>query len=151
MLKLKRSYMGGFPQKKQGDEFMKLHGKKLLAFILSAVMIITTLLMPGTAFAKIGESDSKKKAEYVEGEVICVLNENASREFSQRKVRQMIKHQRDKYNWEFLFFGANIDSEAVADTIGVCPSQAFNFEASSKGIKRMNEACCQATAVFRNN
>ncbi|MBQ9517360.1 MAG: S8 family serine peptidase [Eubacterium sp.] len=60
---------------------MKLHGKKLLAFILSAVMIITTLLMPGTAFAKIGESDSKKKAEYVEGEVICVLNENATNSY----------------------------------------------------------------------
>ncbi len=55
---------------------MKNHIKKALALFISAVMIATSLLIPTAAFAK--SSDSNKKAEYVEGEVICVLNNNAT-------------------------------------------------------------------------
>ena len=77
--------------------------------------------------------------------------ENASKEFTQKKVKEMIEHQSNKYSWEFMFFGANIDTAAVADEIGVNPRMAYDFEASEKGIGRMMECCCEATARIREN
>ncbi len=106
-----------------------------------------TILDVGHRLSVTAESERPEKVIFI---ITTDGYENASRGFTQKKVREMIKHQTRKYDWEFLFFGANIDSEAVADTIGVCPSQAFNFEASSAGIGRMNEMCCEATAKFRN-
>lgn len=60
--------------------------------------------------------------------------ENGSREFTQAKVREMIEHQTDKYNWEFLFLGANIDSRAVGTNIGIKATNTANFTASSVGV-----------------
>ena len=36
--------------------------------------------------------------------------ENASRRYSYEKVKEMITRQKEKYGWEFLFLGANIDA-----------------------------------------
>ncbi len=106
-----------------------------------------TILDVGHRLSVTPESERPEKVIFI---ITTDGYENASREFTQKKVKHMINHQTKKYNWEFLFFGANIDSVAVADTIGVCPSQAFDFEASSAGIQRMNKVCCEATANFRN-
>lgn len=40
--------------------------------------------------------------------------ENASREYGYDKVRQMIEGQKEKYGWEFIFLGANIDAVETA-------------------------------------
>ena len=40
--------------------------------------------------------------------------ENASREYSSQRVKEMIKRQEEKYGWEFLFIGANIDAVETA-------------------------------------
>ena len=43
--------------------------------------------------------------------------ENASRHYSYDLVKQMIETEKEKYGWEFLFLGANIDAiEAVSYT-----------------------------------
>ena len=63
--------------------------------------------------------------------------ENASREYKQSRVREMIRHQRDKYSWEFLFLGANIDTVEVAEDMGISASHAVSYRASSRGISDM--------------
>lgn len=75
--------------------------------------------------------------------------ENASREFSQNEVKRMIDHQQEKYNWSFLFFGANIDSKETASSIGISPDYAVDFEPTCDGVERM--MCCSAkmTASLR--
>lgn len=45
--------------------------------------------------------------------------ENASKEYSLTRVREMIKHQTDKYNWTFMYMGADITSSDIADSMGV--------------------------------
>ncbi len=40
--------------------------------------------------------------------------ENASREFTYSKVKELIQHQQEKYQWEFIFMGANIDAAEEA-------------------------------------
>ena len=63
--------------------------------------------------------------------------ENASREFTYDKVKDLIKHQQEKYNWEFIFIGANIDAAKEADSIGISRDSAYNFEASQIGVESM--------------
>ena len=44
--------------------------------------------------------------------------ENASRRYTYDKVKTMIERQREKYGWEFLFLGANIDAAREATGFG---------------------------------
>ena len=63
--------------------------------------------------------------------------ENASREFTYDKVKDLITVQQEKYNWEFIFIGANIDAAKEADSIGIRRDSAYNFEASQIGVESM--------------
>ena len=61
--------------------------------------------------------------------------ENASRKYSYSKVRDMIQRQKDKYGWEFLFLGANIDAVAEAGRLGINADRAVNYECDSVGTE----------------
>ncbi len=61
--------------------------------------------------------------------------ENASRAYSYDKVRRMIEHQKEKYHWEFLFLGANIDAVSVADRFGIQANRAVRYEHDSVGTQ----------------
>jgi hypothetical protein len=87
------------------------------------------------------------------GRVIFVITtdgmENASKEFTYKKVKELIRHQQEKYSWEFIFLGANIDAEKEADTIGIRKDNAINFEASKEGVAKMYCMACEAVAEKR--
>lgn len=53
--------------------------------------------------------------------------ENASREYTNAKVREMISHQQDVYKWQFTFLGANQDAFAAAGAIGIARSATMNY------------------------
>lgn len=77
----------------------------------------------GTAIDKIGEvlSDMPEE-ERPEKNLIVIMTdgeENNSREYSGSKVREMIKHQEDKYNWTFLYIGTDITNTRDADNLGI--------------------------------
>ena len=59
--------------------------------------------------------------------------ENASRRYSAERVKQMIERQKQKYGWEFIFLGANIDAVGVADRFGVDRQHAVRYECDSAG------------------
>lgn len=61
--------------------------------------------------------------------------ENASRRYSYDRVKMMVERQREKYGWEFLFLGANIDAIEVAGRFGIKPSRAVNYECDSEGTQ----------------
>ena len=61
--------------------------------------------------------------------------ENASRKYSYSKVRDMIQRQKEKYGWEFLFLGANIDAVAEAGRLGIEEDRAVNYECDSIGTE----------------
>ena len=60
--------------------------------------------------------------------------ENASRRYSRRRVMEMIKRQRERYGWEFLFLGANIEAECVGEQIGIERERSATYEQTSAGI-----------------
>jgi hypothetical protein len=85
------------------------------------------------------------------GKVIFVITtdglENASVEFSYEEVKRMITHQSEKYRWEFVFMGANIDVAREGNKLGIKSDRSFSFDASSTGIGVMyyrTESLCQS-------
>lgn len=59
--------------------------------------------------------------------------ENASRYYSFKDVKRLIKRQKEKYNWEFLFLGANIDAIEVAGNMGISRDRAANYNCDEVG------------------
>ena len=75
--------------------------------------------------------------------------ENASRRYSARQVKEMIQRQKEKYNWEFLFLGANIDAVETAGHLGIDPDRAVNYHCDSEGTRLNFEVVAQAAAAVR--
>lgn len=61
--------------------------------------------------------------------------ENASREYSRDQVKRMIEYERDRYGWEFLFLGANMDAVAEAGSFGIQADRSVTFANDSQGIQ----------------
>ncbi len=76
------------------------------------------------------EEDRPSKTLFV---IITDGMENASQRYSYDKVKHMIERQKEKYGWEFIFLGANIDAIEVADRFGIHASRAVNYECDSMG------------------
>ena len=95
----------------------------------------------GKTILDVGHRLSQTSEEERPGKVIFVITtdglENASREFTYEKVKELIKHQQEKHNWEFIFLGANIDAAKEADSIGISVDDAYNFDASATGVHEM--------------
>ena len=75
--------------------------------------------------------------------------ENASRRYSYEKVRDMITRQKEKYGWEFLFLGANIDAVREAARFGIDPDRAANYHADSTGTQVIYETVSETVRNFR--
>ncbi len=59
--------------------------------------------------------------------------ENASRRYSFTKVKNMVERQKEKYGWEFLFLGANIDAIEAAGNIGIRADRAVTYQSDEEG------------------
>jgi uncharacterized protein YegL len=59
--------------------------------------------------------------------------ENASRDYDYETVRRMIEHEKEKYGWEFLFLGANIDAAKEAGRLGICEDRAVTYKSDAAG------------------
>ena len=75
--------------------------------------------------------------------------ENASREYSYDRVKKMIQHEQEKYGWEFIFLGANIDSAKEAARFGITEDRAVNYHADCQGTAVIYEAVSEAVCNVR--
>lgn len=77
----------------------------------------------GKSINSLGESLAKEKEENRPEKVLLVIQtdgfENDSKEFSRSQIKEMITHQKEKYNWDFLFLGANEDCLDIAKDVGI--------------------------------
>lgn len=60
--------------------------------------------------------------------------ENASREYTLQKINKMITKKREKYHWEFVFLGANMDAMKSAAGMGIKKDHAANYTYDGDGI-----------------
>ena len=82
--------------------------------------------------------------------------ENASKRFGYEKIRRMIEREKERYGWEFLFLGANMDAVKEAARFGISSDRAVRFENDAQGVAvnyhvvsetvcRMRQAACPAS------
>jgi uncharacterized protein YegL len=107
----------------------------------------------GKTINKIGNAQKHtaedERAEHVLFVITTDGMENASREFSYEKIRQMIERQKSKYGWEFIFLGANIDAIATAERFGIREDRATNYNADSEGTLLNYDVICETVSCMR--
>lgn len=93
----------------------------------------------GRTIDSIGERLAATPEEERPSQILFVITtdgyENASRKYSWEKVKSMIEHQRTKYNWNFIFLGANIDAEATGENLGIAKGFSKTYTASKVGTE----------------
>ncbi len=91
----------------------------------------------GGAIHHIGNIHKYAREEDVPEKTLFIITtdgmENSSRQYSYDRVRKMIERQKERYHWEFIFLGANIDAVSVADRFGVDRHHAVRYECDSEG------------------
>ena len=93
----------------------------------------------GGAIHHIGNVHKYARREDIPEKTLFIITtdgmENASNRYSYQKVRQMVERQKKKYQWEFLFLGANMDAVQVAHQFGVKANRAVRFESDGMGTE----------------
>lgn len=77
--------------------------------------------------------------------------ENASRVFTHSRLKALVEKEKEKYGWEFIFIGANIDAEVTAVNIGISRERAVNYRADSKGTEVVFNAISAPVMACRAN
>ena len=107
----------------------------------------------GGAIHHIGNIHKYARNEDVPEHTVFVITtdgmENASRKYSSDKVKAMIERQKEKYGWEFLFIGANIDAVETAARYGIDRDRAVNYNADGKGTQILYESVSKAVCNIR--
>lgn len=109
----------------------------------------------GGAIHHIGNVHKYARPEDVPEHTVFVITtdgmENASRAYSSDKVKQMIERQKEKYGWEFLFIGANIDAVETAARFGIPEGRAVNYHADKEGTRILYASVSNAVGSMRAN
>ena len=75
--------------------------------------------------------------------------ENASHRYDSATVKKMIEHEKEKYGWEFLFIGANIDAVETARHYGISSDRAVNYRHDGQGTRVVYDTVAKAVANVR--
>ena len=111
----------------------------------------------GDAIHHIGNVHKYARKEDVPEKTLFIITtdgyENASHRYTYEKVKSMIERQKERYGWEFMFLGANIDAAAEARRFGISASMAadyccdeegtaLNYEVMSETISHLRAGAC---------
>lgn len=77
--------------------------------------------------------------------------ENASREFGYADVKRLISRQKERYGWEFIFLGANIDAVGTARRFGISPDRAADYHSDEEGTRLNYAVLSERVNEFRVN
>ena len=93
----------------------------------------------GGAVHHIGNVHKYAREEDRPGKTIFVITtdgmENASRSYTYDEVQRMVKHEQEKYSWEFLFLGANMDAISAARSFGIRADRAVRYRRDRAGTE----------------
>lgn len=88
----------------------------------------------------------KEKANKVMFVITTDGMENASKEFTRAKIKEMIQGHKD---WEFIYIGADIDSYSEGQSIGIDSKNISNYRKDKKGVSMLYSAINNATENYR--
>ena len=107
----------------------------------------------GRSIIKIGNIQKNTPEDYQAEKVLFVIitdgMENASREYNYETIKSMVEKQKEKYAWEFIFLGANIDAVGTAGRIGIGGNRASNYHADRRGVRYNYQSASSAITQLR--
>ncbi len=107
----------------------------------------------GKAIHHIGNVHKYARTEDVPEKTLFIITtdgmENASTMYNYRRIKHMIERQKEKYGWEFIFLGANIDAVEVAGRFGVGRSRAVRYESDRRGTELNYEVMSKMVSCAR--
>ena len=109
----------------------------------------------GGAIHHIGNVHKYARPEDVPAHTMFIITtdgmENSSHKYTSERVKQMIQRQKEKYGWEFLFIGANIDAVETAAKYGIDSNRAVNYNADKEGTKILFKSVSKAVCSMRQS
>lgn len=107
----------------------------------------------GGAIHHIGNVHKYARKEDIPEKTLFIITtdgmENASRYYTYDRVRQMIERQKERYGWEFIFLGANIDAAAEAKRFGIDETMAANYHCDEAGTALNYEVISETITAAR--
>lgn len=94
----------------------------------------------------IREEDRPEKTLFI---IMTDGQENSSRMYTYRKVKDMISKAQEELNWEFLFLGANMDAISAAESFGIHEDHAVRFENDAQGVEMNYAVLSEAVSCAR--
>ena len=101
----------------------------------------------GSRLAAMGEDRRPEKVIVV---VITDGEENSSVEHKKEQIAEMVKHQEEKYDWCFIFMGANVDAFHEAAGIGIQAAMAVNYSATPIGTRSAMDGVSKGVSSYRS-
>jgi uncharacterized protein YegL len=92
-----------------------------------------------------------KRPENVLFVIITDGMENSSSRYTSTQIKQLIEFERERFGWEFLFLGANIDAVETAAGMGILANRASRYHADSMGTTLNYEAVNRLASRVRCN
>ena len=109
----------------------------------------------GRTIDHIGKVLSETKEEERPSKVIIVTitdgMENSSVDYSHPMIKKMIEHQKNVYDWTFIFLGANFDAEAFAESISIDRLHAATYDYSKAGVYKTYERMSDVVMMVRDD
>ena len=107
----------------------------------------------GDAIQHIANIHKYARREDVPARTLFVITtdgmENASHRYTYDKVRRMIEKEKEKYGWEFIFLGANIDALQEAARFGISADRAANYHCDRRGTAVIYEGINEVVSAVR--
>ena len=107
----------------------------------------------GEAMHKIANAHQHTSEEYRPGKVLFVIitdgYENSSREYTGYKIKNILKHHKERDHWKFIYLGANVDAEVAAADIGIEKEMAQDYVADGAGVKLNMAVVSETVENFR--
>jgi len=97
---------------------------------------------------KLNNTEEKDRPSKVIFVITTDGQENSSKEFKKDKIKEMVETQTNKYNWQFLFLGANIDAVSVGNSYGI--NMVSNYTANSIGTQSLYAGVSKSVASYRS-
>lgn len=105
-----------------------------------------TIVSTGERLAKMNEEDRPANIIFV---ILTDGMENQSKEYTKSTISEMIKHQTEVYNWDFVFIGANQDAIAVGSSMGFMAGNSMTYASNETGTKEVFASMSIATSAYR--
>ncbi len=88
-----------------------------------------------TVGQELAQMNEDERPENVILTIMTDGQENASNEFTQSQVKEMLEHQQNKYNWKVMFLGANIDAANVSQGFGIPLAHTIQYASTGSSSR----------------